>query len=493
VAKEILMPAKIRFGYLALAALIPSISPAQQTSVPVSLVRMEVDIAVDYGKGALDGTARLRLRNHEKTSVAQIPLQTHRLMEVSAVTDARRTPLTFSQDVVRFTDWPSRQVNQVYVNLPRPIAPGDSVDLDVKWNGILSGYSETGMLYVRDKVDSAFTILRSETRAFPVVALPTEKLNRAAPRDDFEFTARITVPANQVVAMGGSLRRRTESGGLATYEYRSSRPAGWVNIAIAPYRQIDSNGLHIYYFPADSAGAVQLASAAQQALDRMALWFGPMSGSLDLPIVEIPDGFGSQASLTAGIIQSAAAFRSKDAIGQLYHELSHLWNAPDLDVRSPRWNEGLASFLEDLLTEQLDGWKDRDARAQRYAAWFLQRFDRDSTNGRMPFIQYGEAGKTDLSYGVGYFMFSALYETLGADGFNRAVGGYYQKYAKTGGTTRQFADFVIAQSPCDVKPLFDEWLYSTAWHQRLGEAKQLRDLAYPCAPYRSEAEAVAAK
>jgi len=225
---------------------------------------------------------------------------------------------------------------------------------------------------------------------------------------------------------------------------------------------------------------VQLVSSAQRALDRMAIWFGPMSGKLDLPIIEIPDGFGSQASLTSGIIQSAAAFRSRDAIGQLYHELSHLWNAPDLDVRSPRWNEGLASFLEDLLTEQLDGWKDRDARAHRYAAWFLQRFDRDSTNRRTPFIQYGEAAKTDWSYGVGYFMFSALYETVGPEGFNRALGGYYQKHGKTGGTTRQFSDFVIAQSPCDVKPLFDDWLYSAAWHERLINAKQLKDLAYPC-------------
>jgi hypothetical protein len=465
---------------LAFSALIPSIAAAQTQSVPVSLTRLELDIAVDYENGALEGTARLRLRNHENMPVVRIPLQTHRLMEVGAVTGARNVPLTFSQDVVRFTDWPSRQVNQVYVSLPRPLAPGDSVDLDVKWSGILSGYSETGMLYVRDKVDSAFTILRSESRAFPVVAVPTEKLNRAAPKDAFEFAARITVPAYQVVAMGGSLQRRTESGAVATYEYRSVKPAEWVNIAIAPYRQIESNGLHLYYFPEDSAGAVQLVSAAERALERMATWFGPMSGKLNLPIIEIPDGFGSQASLTSGIIQSAAAFRSKDAIGQLYHELSHLWNAPDLDVMSPRWNEGLASFLEDILTEQLDGWKDRDARAQRYATWFLQRFNRDSTNRRTPFINYGEAGKTDWSYGVGYFMFSALYETLGPEGFNRALGGYYQKHGKTGGTTRQFSDFVIAQSPCDVKPLFDDWLYSSAWHERLSSAKQLKDLAYPC-------------
>ena len=79
-------------------------------------------------------------------------------------------------------------------------------------------------------------------------------------------------------------------------------------------------------------------------------------------------------------------------------------------------------------------------------------------------------------------MFSALYETLGPEGFNRALGGYYQKHRRTGGRTRQFTEFVIAQSACDIKPLFDEWFHSTAWHERLSKAKQLKDLALPCTP-----------
>jgi hypothetical protein len=78
-------------------------------------------------------------------------------------------------------------------------------------------------------------------------------------------------------------------------------------------------------------------------------------------------------------------------------------------------------------------------------------------------------------------MFSALYETIGREAFNQAIGGYYQKYRNSGGTTREFAEFVIGHAPCDVKPLFDEWLYSAAWHARLGKAKQLADLAHPCA------------
>jgi hypothetical protein len=291
---------------------------------------------------------------------------------------------------------------------------------------------------------------------------------------------RITVPRDQVVALGGELVGRDEAAGRATWEYRSVRPAGWVNIAIAPYRQVERNGLRIYYFPADSAGAFELMSAAQRALDRLARWFGPMGSKLDLPIIEIPDGFGSQASLAAGIIQSAAAFRGRESLGELYHELSHLWNAPDLDARSPRWNEGLASFAQDVLAEQLDGWKERDERAQRYAARFLARFERDTSNLRTPFIDFGAAGKTDLSYGVGYFMFSALYEMLGPDAFNRVMRGYYQTHRVSGGTTRDFADYVIGNAPCNVKPFFDEWLYTVAWHRRLAKAKSLKDLATAC-------------
>ena len=72
-------------------------------------------------------------------------------------------------------------------------------------------------------------------------------------------------------------------------------------------------------------------------------------------MIEIPEGFGSQASATAGIILDASAFGDQAQLPQLYHELSHFWNPRDLDVPSPRWNEGLAMYLQYRLARELDG------------------------------------------------------------------------------------------------------------------------------------------
>ena len=64
---EVLMLAKAGIACLsALTYVVPSGATVQAMSVPVSLARMEFVIAVDYENGALEGTAHLRLRNHER-------------------------------------------------------------------------------------------------------------------------------------------------------------------------------------------------------------------------------------------------------------------------------------------------------------------------------------------------------------------------------------------------------------------------------------------
>ncbi len=67
--------------------------------------------------------------------------------------------------------------------------------------------------------------------------------------------------------------------------------------------------------------------------------FGPLAGAPALCVMEIPDRWGSQVSLASGIIQEAATLRERDPMPQSYHELMHLWNAPDLDNPIPRWKD----------------------------------------------------------------------------------------------------------------------------------------------------------
>ena len=166
--------------------------------VPFIVSGRELDLRVDYGHGSLAGTEALMLRNISDRPTSSVPLLLNRLMTVSRVTDGKGAELRVGQDVVLFEDDSVLQVNAVKVTLARPVPPGDSVRLVVHYGGHLVGYVETGSLYIRDRVDSAFTIIRQDAFAFPALGVPSRRANRAMGFDHpFAFTARVTVPAGQ--------------------------------------------------------------------------------------------------------------------------------------------------------------------------------------------------------------------------------------------------------------------------------------------------------
>ena len=106
----------------------------------------------------------------------------------------------------------------------------------------------------------------------------------------------------------------------------------------------------------------------------------------------------------------------------MYHELTHLWNAPELDKPTVRWNEGLATFLESYMRERLNGWTGRREYEGKWIAWLKRRMTSDSTYRTVPFIDYGAKSTTGASYTVGNLMFATLYDLVGSAEFNRIIG-----------------------------------------------------------------------
>ena len=445
------------------------------TDQPLVMTRLGLDLQVDYEAGTIGGTATLEVRNASDQSRANIPLLLSRLMSVSKVADAAGADLSFDQRVVIFQDDPARQVNSIGVKLPHSLPPGGSFAIVVHYRGILVGYTETGSLYIRDHVSRDFTIIREDAYAFPTLGIPSWAANRAAPRDSFTFAARVTVPPGLVVAMGGERRERTQRDSLVTWGYNSTEQVPFLNITIAPYELLERSDAHIFYFPADAAGARALGQAISGAIERYTRWFGSLGREPKLVVIEIPEGFGSQASLSAGILQTAEAFRDRSELSQVYHELSHLWNVPDLERPSPRWNEGLASFLQSRMAAELDGWNQWDARTERIVASLKQRCMPPNPCDTVPLAAYGGAGLTDRSYSVGMLMFYALYQVLGQETFDRAYGTFFQQYRKKGATT---SDLVAAFREVSPKsdPIFQDWLFTTRWYSLLSSGKSFRQI-----------------
>ncbi len=482
-----------RFLAAALAALallgtpgrLPAQGAAEAASRPILRpTRHELTLAVDFGERKLTATSRITLANETDRPVREASFVLYRLLTVRTVRDSGGRPLSFGQRVVALEDEPQMQVNHVRVALPQPLAPGARTTLELAYDGYLAGYAEVRR-YVQDRVDSAFTIVRMDAEAYPEPGWPSDSLSRAAGLPTYDYLARVTVPATHVVANAGTLVERTVADGRATYVYRNIKPAWRMDFAIARYGSLEADRLRVFYFPGDSAGAARLLETMQRTMALYGRWFGALPDAPGFTIVEVPDGYGSQSDVS-GVLLVAASFRDLRRAHDLYHEIAHIWIPAATERPDPRWDEGFASFLEQLAVDSLERRPAVDDRAEVVAKWLRAQVGRDTLLARVAPVDYGQAGITDYSYSVGMLMFYGFYRLAGPAAFNAALRDYCTRYHATGGSTLQLVEAARHASPVELGPFFRDWLFTTGWKERLARYPTFREAVES---YRGEAAA----
>jgi aminopeptidase N len=461
----------------ALGLLLLTLAPAEAAAqVVLSPTRYELEVEVDYPSEVLRGTARIAVENRSTHSAHQASLLLYRLLQVRSVRSDAGTNLAFSQTVVAFEDFGKFQANHIVIELPQPLDPGVPTTIRIQYEGPLLGYAETGMRYVQDRIDPDFTILRDDAYAYPRPGYPSLAVNRAAvPEFNFTYSARITVPKGLTVANGGRLEGVEAVDDHLTFRFSSLKPSWRMDFAIAKYGELSSGPVRVYYLPGDKAGAAGVVEAANKALDFFGRWFGPLRQSSVITFIEIPDGWGSQADVTT-VIQTAAAFRDPHRHHEVYHEISHLWNAPPTDLPSPRWNEGLASFLEDLVDQEVTGKPLVDQRAMKLVQWLRGALPKHPEWKKVPLVDYGRADLTDLSYSVGDLFFDLLYRLVGRKTFNTIIGEYVAQFGTLGGSTNDFVEVIRKTAGTDVSQLVTDWIYTTGWADRIEHVTAIQDL-----------------
>lgn len=446
-----------------------------KAQVILSPTRYELDVQVDYKAEVLRGSARVVITNLSAQPARQASFLLYRLMRARSVCNDQEKNFSFSQVVTVFDDFGKLQVNQILVTLPEPLAPGAQTAIRIQYEGPLLGYAETGMLYIKDRIDPEFTILRDDAIAYPRPGYPSMAVNRNSPQPSFSYQARITVPKGLTVANGGRLEGTDTHGDLVTFRFSNLKPCWRMDFAIAKYGERSSGSVHIYYLPGDSVGAEGVEKAANTALSLFSKWFGPLRSATTLTFIEIPDGWGSQADVTA-VVQSAAAFRDPERHREVYHEISHLWNVPDTDRPSPRWNEGLATFLEYHVTDVVSGKNSVDGHAAMLVDWLRDELPRHPEWRKVPLVEYGRQRMTDLSYWVGALYFDLLYRLVGQETFNKIVGSFTAEFGIRGGSMKDFVDLVQKQTPMDLRQFTADWIYSTRWADRIAQGARISDL-----------------
>jgi aminopeptidase N len=427
----------------------------------VTPIRYDLTVRIDYEQQRVDGTARITLRNFSDTPVNDIPLLLYRLMGIRAAA-VNGSPAQWTQRVTSFSDFTKLQVTEARIILPAPLPPRGTVQVQVRYDGHLLGYAETGMAYVRDHIERSFTLLRDDAFAFPHIGYPSVTANRRAPFPSYDYLARITVPESLVVVNGGRVVERTFAEGLVTYVYQSVKPSWRMDFAIGDYAVIQDGPIRVAYLQRDSVGARRVLAQARRSLDLFTAWFGPLPGEPSLTVLELEDGYGSQADVVT-ILQAAAAFRDSTRDRELYHEVAHLWNPPETDRPSPRWNEGLSSFLEYQAQEEFTGRPVAVARADRLLDWLRSVAPRREDLTRVPLVDYGKEQMTDFAYSEGAVFFHLLYGVVGPERFRAIIGGFSHQYATSGASTRDLAAFASRAAHMDLKPLFDDWVFTTGW------------------------------
>jgi hypothetical protein len=78
-------------------------------------------------------------------------------------------------------------------------------------------------------------------------------------------------------------------------------------------------------------------------------------------------------------------------------------------------------------------------------------------------------------------LFHSLQQCLGTAAFDALWGDYLSKTRKTGGSDEDFAAFAIRQTgnPA-VRELFETWLFTTRWIERLSAGEPLAALRPGC-------------
>ncbi len=427
----------------------------------------------------LAAEATVTVRNSTSVPLSEIPFILYRLFDVEEVTDGKGTPLSSTGSVVKFSDEKSLQVRFVSVRLDSALSPGESSVVRLKYSGPLWGYSEV-MAYVRDRIDDDYSLLRPDSLAYPMLGLPSFQSMMAAWRSQFTYRVEAEVPDGLVVACGGRPVETVRKAGTAVFKFESLKPTFRIDVAAARFEVIQDKeaGIRVYIIPGDEAEALRILDTAKKSF----LFFAGLFGKLgDLPgftIIEVPEGWGSQAS-DFYMLLAAAAFRDKARASELYHEIAHNWNVqvkPGIQ-RCRYFDEAFASYFEGLAIREFEGEKAFQAYMEKRRSRFLKSCERDEKNCSTPIVDYWREERGENSYTKGGWSLYVLHRVAGDEAFRSLVAGFLREYRVRAADFSDFQDFAEKTVGRSLDVFFKEWIYGAESSRLLREKLDVEQIA----------------
>jgi aminopeptidase N len=463
--------------FLFVLAVLPLFSQNPAPATNVFVTHYDLQYRLDLEEGTLDSVAIMRVKNNGSTPVDHFPVLLYRLLTVTSVRDGTASA-SFVQKVASLDDQPTLQANVVTIQLKTPLRLAEERDVTISYRGYPLGYQEV-MQYVRDRIDGDYSLLRNDSLVYPVVSEASFAAMIRALRPDFTYTVRTTVPPGYQVACGNSRIERAETARDSTVTCTDIARNNRIDVAVAKFAVAEDAPAHLRIFalPADAARANNMLSEMKRTIAFYTDYFGPMPGYSGYTVIEIPEGWGSQAS-HGYILQTAAAFRDPARISELYHEIGHTWNAhvsPDVQ-RARFFDEAFASYWQALAIRKFSGEAAYVAEMQRSRDTFRKRAANDARNSTTPIVDYGKLELGGNSYTKGAWALYVLHETIGEEAFRKSMRRMLSAHAESPIDFEKFFQILRQESGRNLDRYLKEWFYGTQssdWLVGEGDIKTL--------------------
>ncbi len=359
----------------------------------VTFTRYALDVRLRPDSHAISARARFSVRNDGRQPLKQLPLQLSSTLawdHIRLISDPE--PARFAQTTIPSDSDHTGQLHEAEVELPQPLAPGASLDLDVLYSGSLAQdatrlqqIGTPGDAALRsdwDQVSSSFVGIRGFGNVvwYPVASIPVRlgdgdrlfaqvgqtKLRQSSALVSLTVSSETLGDPPNVAILDGTVVPVSFTPGDPTAHVpglaRASlaeAPLGFqtLSIFLANRQKRSGNALDIYAREADEHDTQPYLAAGSMVTPLLRTWLESSLPDRPKPSLAILDlanpedaPFEERQTLYTGIQPLTA----EQLTAPMSHSLSHAY------FQSPRpWlNEGVAHFMASLWTEQT---KDRDA------------------------------------------------------------------------------------------------------------------------------------
>lgn len=426
--------------------LAPSMQPLYQEFQlePIDVQHYDLSITIDRENETIDATAGVTLVPVE-TGLTSFRLYLKEL-DVLSVTGAE------SFDHVE---------DSLFINLPGPVSPSDTVSLVIEYGGTPPEESWGGFHfhpYVTYHMGVGFVTDPSMGKyMFPCHDRPSDKAT-------FDF--HITVPDTlYAVANGDSAGVTDNYDGTLTYHWTLDQPMSTylAAISVADYAVLhDSTDARIYYYV--YSWDVEDALGSFVNVDLMMARFEDVYGGYpwDCKFSYVQTPLGDMEHLSQVYHIASAINGNTNYDWLLAHEMSHMWWGNCVTERywTDVWlSESFATYSEAIWMETYG--------AEQY-------LDYVENNIMKPYLNSGELFPitdpqtpselwSNTTYEKGASVLHMLRQLMGDGPFFTAYETYFAEHSYTTATTQDFVDHVAAQYGEDIDWFFEQWVYGEGY------------------------------